>query len=135
MPERRGAAGADPLVAALVTALLLLEPLLECLQQLFPAAERLDLRFLLLGEVCARSVSAASRRATRHRARERLLDALEVRGKCTIEAIEVLLILHERRACEPVEVVHAEARDAGLERLEQRQVLCQRNGDSGFAAA
>ena len=49
--EGRGAAGADPLVAALVAALLLLEPLAQRLHQLFPAAERLDLLLLLLGEL------------------------------------------------------------------------------------
>ena len=42
--ERRGAGGADPLVAALVPLLLLLEPLLERLHQFVPAAQRLDLR-------------------------------------------------------------------------------------------
>ena len=40
--ERRGAGGADPLAAALVPAVLLLEPLPQRLHQLLPAAERLD---------------------------------------------------------------------------------------------
>src|SRR5207344_810369 len=48
--EGRGAAGADPFVAALVAALLLFQPLLERLHQLFPAAERLDLLLLFLGQ-------------------------------------------------------------------------------------
>ena len=51
MAERRGAAGADPLVAALVAALLLGEPLLERRHDLVPRAERLDRRHLLGGEV------------------------------------------------------------------------------------
>ena len=41
--ERRGAAGADPFAAALVAALLLLEPLAQRLHQLVEAAQRLDL--------------------------------------------------------------------------------------------
>ena len=49
--ERRGAAGADPLAAALVPPLLLLEPLLQRRHDLFPRAERLDLGHLLGGEV------------------------------------------------------------------------------------
>src|SRR5207244_11926212 len=44
----RRAAGADPLVAALVAAFLLREPLLQLLHQLFPAAELLDLPPLFL---------------------------------------------------------------------------------------
>src|SRR3546814_3335282 len=48
--ERRGAVGADPFVAALVALLLLLEALLQLLHDLFPAAHRLDLLHLLLGE-------------------------------------------------------------------------------------
>src|SRR3546814_2107981 len=38
----RGAAGADPLAAALVALLLFLEPLLQRLHDLVPVAERLD---------------------------------------------------------------------------------------------
>src|SRR5581483_11108430 len=45
----RGTAGADPLLAALVAALLLLEALLELLHDLLPAAQGLDLGLLLLG--------------------------------------------------------------------------------------
>src|SRR4029077_6471313 len=41
--EGGGAAGADPLRAALVAAFLLFQPLLERLHQLVPAAERRDL--------------------------------------------------------------------------------------------
>src|SRR6185503_11690293 len=49
--ERRGAAGADPLVAALVAAFLLLQPLAQGFHQLLPAAERRDLLLLLFGQV------------------------------------------------------------------------------------
>src|SRR3546814_11976921 len=43
----RGAAGADPLVAALMAALLFLEALLERLHDLVPRAERFDSRHFL----------------------------------------------------------------------------------------
>src|SRR5207344_3015687 len=48
--EGRGAAGADPLGAALVAVLLLFEPLLERLHEFFPAAQRRDLLLFLLGQ-------------------------------------------------------------------------------------
>src|SRR5471030_318872 len=48
--ERRGAGGADPFAAALVALLLLLETLLQRLHDLLPAAQRLDLRLLLVGQ-------------------------------------------------------------------------------------
>src|SRR3954453_11061463 len=49
--ERRGSRGPDPLAPALVPPLLLLEPLLQRLHDLFPRAERADLLHLLGGEI------------------------------------------------------------------------------------
>ena len=51
LAEGRGAAGADPLVAALVALFLFLEALLEFLDQLFQATQGFDLRPLFLGEI------------------------------------------------------------------------------------
>ena len=48
--EWRRAAGADPLIAALMPLLLLLETLAQCFQQFLPTAERLDLRFFVVGQ-------------------------------------------------------------------------------------
>src|SRR5690606_22151804 len=48
--ERRGTLGADPLVAALVASLLLLEALLEFLDELFQATQALDLGFFLFAQ-------------------------------------------------------------------------------------
>src|SRR6185436_8571624 len=48
--ERRGAVGADPLVAALVPRLLLAQPLLQGLEQLLPAAQGFDAAFFLYAE-------------------------------------------------------------------------------------
>src|SRR5690606_28863149 len=47
----RGAAGADPFVAALVASLLLLETLPQRLHDLLPAAELLDALLVLLGQM------------------------------------------------------------------------------------
>src|SRR5690606_14144113 len=46
--EGRGAGGADPFGAALMAALLLFQPLLQRLHQLFEAAQRLDQLLFLL---------------------------------------------------------------------------------------
>ena len=121
------------LLPPFVAALLLLEPLLERLHQLVPAAERLDLRLFLLGEVAIDQLAQPLGRDLLAESRERLLDALEVRRECAIEAIEVFLVLHHRRAGEVVEVVDAVTGDARFERLQQRQVLGQRYGDARFA--
>src|SRR6185369_4997767 len=51
MAERRGAAGADPFVAALVAPLLFLQAVLQRLHNLFPAAQALDRLHLLRGEI------------------------------------------------------------------------------------
>jgi hypothetical protein len=58
---------------------------------------------------------------------ERLLDTLEVLREGLVEAVEVLLVLDQRGAREEIEVVDAEAGDAALQRLEQREVF----GDRG----
>src|SRR6185369_12647009 len=54
-PERRGTGRADPLAAALVSALLLLEALLQGLHELVPA-HRLDLLLLFLGKIFLREL-------------------------------------------------------------------------------
>ena len=64
---------------------------------------------------------------------ERLLDALEVLRERAVEAIEMLLVLHHRGAGEVVEIVDAVLGHPRVERLEQREVLGQRDGDAGFA--
>src|SRR4029077_16416313 len=48
--ERRGPGRSDPLAAALVALLLLLETLLQRLHELLPSAHRLDLGLLLVGQ-------------------------------------------------------------------------------------
>src|SRR5690606_18566981 len=48
--KRRSAAGADPLVATLVSFLLLFETFLERLHELVPSAQGFDLRLFLLAE-------------------------------------------------------------------------------------
>ena len=63
--ERRGAGRADPFAAALVALLLLRETLLQRLHQLVPAAQRLDLLLLLVGQEFLGELAAAIPRGSR----------------------------------------------------------------------
>ena len=114
--EGRGAAGADPLVAALVPRL--------AAPRAARAASRISLsqppsasmlRLLLLAEQRARMSPAAASRpgiSVASSASNALLRALEVRGEHAVEAVEVPLVLHQRRAREVVEVFRRRAGDA-----------------------
>ena len=129
--ERRGAAGADPFLAALVAALLLGHALLQRLQQLVEAAHRLDLLLLLLGEVF---LGELLQPLGRNVGRERLLhqfEALEHMAEHAVELVEVALVLHQRRARQIVEILDAAAGEVGLHRLHQRQVFAQRHRHAG----
>jgi hypothetical protein len=92
--ERARAAGADPLVAALVTSLLLLEALLERLHQLVEPAHRLDQLLVLLGEVALELLAKPGLGDLRANVEDRI-DALEVRAEREVEAVEKLLVLDE----------------------------------------
>ena len=61
------------------------------------------------------------------------LETFEDVAEDLIEAIEVALVFHERRAREIVEILDAIAGDAGADGLEQRQVLFQRHRHFGGA--
>src|SRR5690606_33432260 len=125
--EGRGAARADPLVAALVPALLLLEALLERLHELLPAAERLDLLFLLLGQVELDLLQQPLERDGRLHAGH-ALDALPELGEGAVELVEVRLVLHQRRAGEVIELVDRRPDHLAVHRLEEREILLDRDG-------
>ena len=128
--ERRGARGADPFRAALVPALLFLEPLPQRLHQLLEAAECLDQLLLLVGQVLfgeppqpfLRDIGDVDRAFARQR-----LDALEDMRKDLVEAVDVALVLHQRGARQVVKALDVELHQPGIHALEQRQVLAQRD--------
>ena len=110
VPERRRAARADPLAAAFVPALLLLEPLGEPLHQLVPA-QCLDLRAFFLREM---SLGQQLQPVFGQRFLQRLeclLDALEVLRERAVEPVEMFFVLDQRGAGQEIEIVHAETRD------------------------
>src|SRR5262249_33548032 len=94
--ERRGTGGADPLVAALVAALLFLEALAKGLHELVPA-HRLDLLLLFLGQVLFRELLQPFGGDLRLlHGIEQALQSLEHGAKHPIELVEVALVLHQR---------------------------------------
>ena len=58
-------------------------------------------------------------------------DALEHLAEHAVEAVEVALVFDEAGARQKIEVLHLAPGDAGVEPLEQRQVLLQRDGEPG----
>ncbi len=135
--EGAGAAGADPLVAAFVALLLLFQAFLERFHQLVPA-HLLD-GGLLLGrqlflEHLAQPVGGDFLGEVGQH-----LDALEVGGEGAVELVEVLLVLDQRGAGQVIEVVDragvglARADHVGLQRLQQRQELLDRDRQLGGA--
>ena len=126
-PERRLPGRPDPLVAALVAPLLLLQALLQLLHQLLEAAHRLDERLVLLAQGQLGLPPQPLLGDLPVQRVEEFLHALEVCPEALVEAVEVPLVLHERRPREVVEVVHAQHRDPALEGFEQGQVLVDRD--------
>ena len=136
MAERRGAAGADPLVAALVTAFLLGEAGLERFHDLVPRAERVDRLHLLGGEILfgdqlepflgnvGGEVFACGRD-----------EALEHRAEDLVEAVELAFVVNEHAAAEIIELLGLGRDDLGVERLEEQQMLLQAGRESRRAAA
>ncbi len=115
--EGRGAGRADPFRAALVAALLLLQPLLQRLHQLVEAAERLDQLLFLLGQVLlgelAQPFLGQVGDVDRVFARNRL-DAPEDMGEHLVEAVDVALVLHQRRARQIIEALDVIGDEIGL---------------------
>ena len=124
--ERRGAARADPLVAAGVAFLLFFEPLLEQLHQLVPAV-LLDgglflgrqALFELLDQPIRRHLAAFGQRGR---------DALVVRAEGLVVAVVQRFILHQRGARQEAEIVQRRRHQVVAQRVHQRQVLVDRDG-------
>src|SRR5262245_44716837 len=129
--ERRGAGGADPLVAALVAVLLLLHALAQGLEQLVQPAHRLDLLLLLLGPVFVRELREPLGRNLRGERLAHELEALEHVAEDAVELVEVALVLDQRGAREVVEVLDPAAGEILLHRLHQREIFAQRHWHAG----
>ena len=96
-PERGRAAGADPLVAALVALLLLLKALFQRLHELFPAAEGLDHFLFFVAQVEFGLLKQPLERDLRLDARN-CLDPVPEFGESAVELVEIRLVLDQRDA-------------------------------------
>jgi hypothetical protein len=116
-----------------VAPLLLLQALLQGLEQLVEA-HCLELLLLLLGQVLFGELAQPLLRDLG--ALQRLgeaLDAAEDVAEDPIELVEVALVFHQAGAGEEVELLDALVGEVAVERVEQRQVLAQGDGDLGGA--
>ncbi len=127
--EGRRAARADPFVAALMTALLLGEALFQLLHDLVPTAKRLDPGLVFVAQVEFGDAAQPFLRDFGDAGVGQRFEALEDMAEDLIEAVEVALVLHERRAREVVEIFDAAIGDAGAHGVEQRQVFLERDGE------
>jgi len=131
-PERRGAGGADPFLAALMAAFLLGEPLTQGLEKLFEAARRLDLLLVLLGQIFLGELFKPFGWYFRG---VRLLDQVETLEDVTehaIELVEIALVLHQRRARQVVEILDTPAGKVALHRFHEHEVFAQRHRQAGL---
>jgi hypothetical protein len=125
VPEGRGAAGADPLVATRVTLLLLGQALLEGLHQLVPA-ELFELRAFGVGQMFFRRLPQPFF-GNQHVHSRQGLDALEVLAESAVILVEIALVLDQDRPREDVEVVDTMFDDMLLQCLEQGKELLDRD--------
>ena len=131
--ERRGAGGADPLVAALMAALLFLQALAQRLHELVPA-HRLDLLLLFLGEVFfGELLQPFGGDVGLFHGVQQALEPLEHGAEDAVELVEVALVLHQRGAREIIEILDRVVGEVGVERLHQREIFAQRHGDLRIA--
>ena len=111
-----------------MAALLLGQPLRQGLHQLLPAAERLDLLLLLLGQVLFRQLAQPFLRdfgGDRLGAVGDAFQPLEDVGEDLIEPVDVALVLNEAGARQVVEILHAVVGDPLPHRFHQRQILLE----------
>ena len=131
--KRAGAAGADPLVAAGMAFLLLIEALLERLDELVEATEGLDLCTLFVAQRALELLAQPLFGDQGFQVLVEVLQTLEVGGKGTVELVEMALILDQNGARQEVKLVHVGEHDVVLERIDQVEQFAQGNRHLGGA--
>ena len=132
-PERRGPRGADPLRPALVPPLLLAQQFAQPVHQRLEPAHRLDLLHLLGRQQLLRHLAQPFLGDLPPQVTLGRLQPLEALAEHAIETVQVTLVLHQRRAAQVVEILHAVVGDIRLHRRHQRQVLGDRGRHAGLA--
>ena len=131
--ERGCARGADPFAASLMAFLLLLETLLQRLHQLLPAAQAFHGGLLLVGEIADRQPREPVLGQLPLQLGEYVLDALEMLGECSVEAVIVLFVLDQAGARQVVEALRGQLAQARLQGFQQGQQFRHGDRHSGLA--
>ena len=126
--EGRGARGADPFDAALMSALLLLQTFFQRLHQFLEAAERLDLGLFGLGQVLLGHFFQPVRGqidGLQHSLQANRLQPFECCREGPVEFVEIALVLHHgaaRKVVKPFDII---GHQALLHGFEKREVFAQ----------
>ena len=113
-----------------MAAFLLGEALLQLLHDLIPAAERLDLRLLFLGE---QPFGKRAQPLLRNFGLDPFGQALktpEDMAENPVELIEMALVFHERGAGKIIKVVDLFVRDPGIHRFKEGEILLDADRNS-----
>ncbi len=103
------------------------------LHQPFEAAHGFNLRFFFIGEEFLGKFLEPLGGDVGVKSALNALQALEDMAKHPVELVDVLLVFHEGRARQVVEVIHRPVDDCLVERLHEHEVFFQRYGKLGFA--
>ncbi len=104
---------------------LFFEALLQRLHQLVPAAQRLDLRLLFVGQEFFGQRLQPFVGDLRVDGLDGVLEPLEHVPEHPVELVEVALVLHQRRAREVVEILDVRRDRVLLQRLDQHEIFLE----------
>ena len=124
----RGPGGADPLVAALMAALLLFEAFFECFHQLVEAAQSFDLGFFLFRQMLFGHLLepvGGDVHGLHNLLETDLVEPFKGRGKGAVELVDVALVFDHGGAGEIVERFDVVGRKTGLHAVQKAQILVQ----------
>ena len=135
-PEWRSPGGADPLVAPLMAALLVLQTFAQSLHQLVKTAKRLDFGLFRVGQVFfghSGQPVGGDIDGLEHLFEPDLVQPFETGGKGAVELVQVAFVLHHRHPGEVVERLDIIGGEALLHALQKGQILPQGYGDAGLS--
>src|SRR5208337_2981146 len=103
----------------------------QLLHDLVPAAKRLDLCLLLIGEKPFAKRAQPFLRDIRRNAVHGARKAFEDMAENAVELVEMALVLHEGGARKVVKIVDLLARDARVDRVEKGEIFFHADRDAG----
>ncbi|RMS54205.1 hypothetical protein ALP64_202598 [Pseudomonas syringae pv. actinidiae] len=113
--------------------LLLLQALLELIDKLVEAAQRLDLRALFVAQRALELLAQPVFRNQRLQVIVELFQTVEVGTEGAVELVEMALVLDQNRACKKVELIDIGEDDPLFKGIDQVQQFTQRHRHLGRA--